>query len=151
LDVVIYHAWALLGWTQSKPYDKTAAYEIASSFGIYPDQLPCLAVFDRPSQAEKIVFPVRGDYTAFFRNTFSNIQRVLNLGPGRDTTDETKLNSERLELFEKIRNSPHLAPADAKEKSVVYNFFGQTVFINHSSGPLQLQDFQNTSTGGERL
>jgi hypothetical protein len=144
LDIAVHHVWALLGWTQSKPYDKTAAYEIAHSLGIYPNQLPCLAVFDRTDQAEKIIFPVSGDYTAFFRSTFSNIQRALNLGPGPDIWDEEKLNRERLKLFEKIRESLSLIQVDAKGQSTTYHFHDRTVLINHPTGPLQLQDFQNT-------
>ncbi len=144
LDATLYRAWALVGWTQSKPYDKTTAYEIAGSLGIYPNQLPCLAVFDRTDQEEKILFPVSGDYTAFFRNTFSNLQSALDLGPGPDIVDEVKLNQERHKLFERIRKSLRKVQADAKDQGIVYNFYGQTVFINHPSGLVQLRDFQNT-------
>ncbi len=52
LEQTKYLAWSLLGWVRSKPYDKTAAYEIARSLGIYPDELPCLAVFDNSDQTK---------------------------------------------------------------------------------------------------
>jgi hypothetical protein len=129
LDMLTYHAWALLGWTQSKPLNKTAAYEIARKLGIYPDQLPCLAVFDRTSQAEKIVFPVSGDYATFFRSTFSNIQRALDLGPGPDIENKMKLNRERLKLFKKIRESLELVQVDSNTQCGVYKFGEQTVYI----------------------
>jgi hypothetical protein len=144
LDVLTYHAWALLGWTLTKPLNRTAAYEIACKLGIYPDQLPCLAVFDRTGQAEKIVFPVSGDYTSFFRSTFSNIQRALNMGAGSNISNKTKLNRERLKLFNKLRESLSLTKIDTSEQHTTYDFYGQTVFVNHPTGSVQLSNFQNT-------
>ena len=143
LDTAIYNAWAILGWTRSKPYDKTASYEIARSFGIFPDQLPCLSVFDRTDQEDKIVFPVSGDLTTFFRKTFSNIQHALYLGPGYEISTKILRNRERRKLFNKIRESLSLVQMDMEGKQIIYNFYGQTVFINHPSGSVQLQDFQN--------
>lgn len=144
LDESVYRAWSLLGWTQSRPYNKTSAYEIARSLGIYPDQLPCLAVFDRTGQAEKIVFPVSGDFTIFFRRTFSNMQHALYLGPGRDIWDKEERDRERLKLFEKIRESLNVVQTDTEDQRTVCNFYGQTVFINRPTGLVRLQDFQNT-------
>jgi nucleoside phosphorylase len=129
LDVAAYHAWSLLGWTNSKPYDKSAAYEIATSLGIYPDQLPCLAVFAKAGQREKVVIPVSGDYTAFFRTAFSNIQRALGLGPGPDIWDEEALDEERLGVFEKLRQSLSPMPADEQGRNRA-QLFDQTVFVN---------------------
>lgn len=143
LNTTTFQAWSLLGWTQSKPYDKTAAYEIARKLGVYPDQMPCLAIFDKTEQEEKIVIPIGDDLTAFFRSTYSNLQRAIDLGPGRDIWDTEKLNKERQELFNKIRDTMTFVREENEEPYIVYNFYGQTVFINQPSGLVQLQDFQN--------
>ncbi len=151
LKETVYLAWNLLGWSESRPYQPADAYEIAKRLGIYPDQLPCLAVFDRTEQVEKIVFRITGDFTTFFRTTYSNIQHALYLGPELDVQDSEKLKLERLRLFNKIRETFKMVETVSQENIQapykVYNFYGQTVFINHPMGSIQLQDFQNTLSG----
>ena len=78
LERAAYRTWSLLGWVCSKPYDKSAAYKIADSLGIYSDQLPCIVLFDEISQAEKIVVSIPNNFSKFFRDYFANIKRYLN-------------------------------------------------------------------------
>jgi hypothetical protein len=144
LNSLVYQAWSLLGWTRTKPYDKNDAYEIARKLGIYPDQLPCLAVFDKTGMEHNIIFPIRDDLTTFFRTTYSNIQHAIHLGPGRDIPIKALRDRERRKLFTRIRESLVQIP-ESSAVQTVYNFYGQTVFINQPSGSVNLQDFQNIS------
>jgi hypothetical protein len=138
IDQTSYLIWSLLGWTRSKPYDKSAAYEIARSLNIYPDQLPCLAILAKTNQVDKIVFPIHGDFRTFFRTTFSNIQRSLDgvdiraiydrISPG-NRSGATSDNVQQ-ELFNKIRESMKKGEEEKRRDRTVYNFYGQTVFIN---------------------
>jgi hypothetical protein len=157
LEQTTYTVWSLLGLVRSKPYDKAATYDIARSLGIFPDQIPCLVVFDTTDQINKIVFPVTGDLTAFFRNTISNIQRALSdinfhalkEQIERDRTHLSWQEIEKLkikaqqEMFSKLRKSVEQMQFDKGADTVTYNFFGQTVFINHPEGDIRLEDFHN--------
>ena len=113
LQHAAYLTWSLLGWVRSKPYDKSQAYEIAASLGIYPDRLPCLVIFDEPSCSDKIVVPISGDYSSLFRKAFSDIQYCLD-SINKDTKP-TEIDDpleyleyplhKRRELFEKLRTA----------------------------------------------
>ena len=164
LEQKVYMAWSILGWVRSKPYDKTAAYDIARSLGIFPDELPCLVVFDKTDQINKVIFPIGNDLPTFFRNAISGIQRSMssvNFNPLKKKIEENRAGRERAfwgerkkrkhealaktqqDLFDKLRKSLKQPQRDENTERVVYNFFGQTVFINHPEGNIQLQDFQN--------
>jgi hypothetical protein len=49
---------------------------MAREIGVYPDQLPCLVLFDRLERSDRIVIPIEGEYSELFRYTFSFIQRL---------------------------------------------------------------------------
>jgi hypothetical protein len=141
LNKVTYRTWSLLGWTLSKPPRRSDAYKIAKRLCIYPDQLPCLTVFDRSGQSEKIVIPVDHDYSAFFRKTFSDIQRVINISAAPDISNPWRRNKVRSELFNKLQKEFSEVQRASDSKRTVYNFYGQTVFINHPAGIVKLQNF----------
>jgi hypothetical protein len=83
LEHFSYLTWSLLGWVRSKPYNKSEAYKIATSLGVYPDQLPCLVIFDETSCSDKIIISIpknysdSNNYSEFFRKTFSEVRRCL--------------------------------------------------------------------------
>jgi hypothetical protein len=96
LERFSYRTWSLLGWVRSKPYDKSEAYKIATSLGVYPDQLPCLVIFDEISCPDKIIIPISNNYSEFFRKTFSEIRRCLsNIKENACVTEEPKKSWER--------------------------------------------------------
>src|SRR5207302_9672945 len=66
LETKIYGLWRLLGWTESVPYDRTAAYSIADSLGVSYDKLPCAAVVLPNSPGAQQVVPLSGDLTQSF-------------------------------------------------------------------------------------
>jgi hypothetical protein len=144
----LYREWSRLKLMNSEPYDKSAAYEIARSLNIYPDELPCLAVFTNSGQIDKIVFPILSkDYPDFFRATFSNLQRVLRKvdsgaiyemlnsefpsdGSSEVQEQKTKEFRKRVqqELFDAIRKS--MTERKRLKSRTVYNFYRQIVLIN---------------------
>lgn len=153
-----------MGWVRSKPYDKVAAYEIAQNLGIYPDELPCLVVFDKVDQMNKVIFPIEDDLSTFFRGTVSSIQRSLSDVKSNDLEkkaeesdywrkrepwdERAKRNLEtrtkpQQDLFDKLRKSLQQVRHDKVSERIIYNFFGQTVFVNHPTGSVRLQDFHN--------
>jgi hypothetical protein len=111
LEHLGYLTWSLLGWARTKPYNKSQAYTIASSLNIYPEQLPCLVIFDEIASSEKVVIPIFGDYSNLFRRAFSDIRRCLD-SIGREIVPIETDNSleyleyplhRRKELFQKLR------------------------------------------------
>jgi hypothetical protein len=164
LEQKVYMAWSLLGWVRSKPYDETAAYDIARSLGIFPDELPCLVVFDKTDQINKVIFPIGNDLPTFFRSAISGIQRSMSSvnfnslkkkleksgawcknasWEERKNRKHEALTKTQQDLFDKLRKSLKQIQRDENTERVVYNFFGQTVFINHPEGNIQFQGFQN--------
>lgn len=168
IDHASYLAWSLFGWTQSRPYDKAAAYEIARTLNIYPDELPCLVVFANMDQMDKVIFPVHSDFLAFFRTTFSNIQRALarvdHIAVSRKLEYDSSLshsvkawrqkrkelwNEEQQKLFSMLRESLELQ-AETRTGRTVYNFYGQTVLINKTINTLGGTYVEgNVNTGGD--
>jgi hypothetical protein len=158
LEQMTYMAWSLLGFARSKPYDKAAVYDIAKSLGIFPDQIPCLAVFNTSDQLNKMIFPVTGDLTTFFRNTISIIQRSLsdiNFHALKEQIEHDRMGHlpwqeiEKLkrkaqqEIFFRLHKSLEQMQSDKGTDRIIYNFFGQTVFINRPEGDIRLEDFHN--------
>jgi hypothetical protein len=153
-----YLVWSLLGLTRTKPYDKSAAYPIARSLGIYPDQIPCLALFDKSEQDEKIIFPIHGDLTAFFRTAFSTILRASENSTSESSSEIHRYSRfglssrdevawelhEQAHMFERIRKTVTLIKSQENADRAEYNFYGQTVFINRPTGSVNLQDFQKS-------
>lgn len=90
------------GLSESKPYGKSDAYRVARTLNIFPDELPCLAVFDQIDRTDKLVFPVQGELTEFFRSTFSNIQRFI-----PDTRDERLDFKQWARRYEERARIPH--------------------------------------------
>ena len=58
IDEQMQREWVTLGWLRTKPYRPEQAYEVARRLGVYPDELPCLVLFERVSGADKLVFPL---------------------------------------------------------------------------------------------
>jgi hypothetical protein len=106
LERAAYRTWSLLGWVCSKPYDKSAAYKIADSLGIYSDQLPCIVLFDEISQAEKIVVSISNNFSRFFRDYFAKIKRYLNRV--KESMDGNIDESDGDELLERSFNLPFI-------------------------------------------
>jgi hypothetical protein len=106
LERAAYRTWSLLGWVRSKPYDKSAAYKIADSLGIYSDQLPCIVLFDEISQAEKIVVSIPNNFSRFFRDYFANSKRYLNRV--KESMDRNIDESDGDEFLERSFNLPFI-------------------------------------------
>ncbi len=138
--------WATFGWLRSKPYTAVEAYKIARRMGIYPDQLPCLVLFDQLENDEKVIFPLLSGSAKFFRSLFSSLQRLI--VPGQPTS----------QLFEGVRQNFDEILAILRESADVmqsadrieYRFEGQTVFINKPTGSVTLSNFQNRSDDEQR-
>jgi hypothetical protein len=135
--------WATLGWLRSKPHTAVEAYKIARRIGVYPDQLPCLVLFDRLDNAEKVVFPLLSGSATFFRSLFSHLQRLIVPGQPADL------------LFDGVRQNFDAIVATLRETAdavrstdrTEYRFDGQTVFINKPAGHVTLSNFQNRHDG----
>ncbi|HEX5690432.1 MAG TPA: hypothetical protein VFX76_10545 [Roseiflexaceae bacterium] len=59
--------------------DKAIAYDIARQHKVFAQELPCLVFFcaNQEQIVEKIVIPIRGDLTEFFRTLFGAIEAEL--------------------------------------------------------------------------
>lgn len=78
IDKRVLLVWAFLKWINSRPVDKSQAYEIVRSLGLYPDQMPCLILlsnFKKPKH-EAIIVSIDSSTDAI-RHLFSNILRIL--------------------------------------------------------------------------
>jgi hypothetical protein len=133
-----YEAYALFagkGQTRTKPYDKTSAYDIARQLGVFPDQLPCIVFFEQIRDEDKVVIPIQGNLSEFFRTLFGSIQK----GPSAN----------RRSLLEAIRaRVMSLGTKTTSNKDrISYHFEGKTVFINRPAGRVELRGFQNNSMG----
>lgn len=139
LDQQLQREWSVLGWLRNKPYTATEAYKIARRLGVYPDQLPCLVLFDKPDDPRKLVFPILDGGAKFYRSLFGNLQRLI--VPGQDA--ELSLAGIR-DDFDQIveRVSRNVATGDYSDRAI-YRFEGQTVFINRPAGDVSLSNFQN--------
>jgi hypothetical protein len=83
------------GFTQSRPYDKSQAYDIARHFGLSPAKLPCVVLFKSIHDRELLVYPLdprwaHEDLSQAFRELFSVTQET-----------ENRLNSHSLDYEER--------------------------------------------------
>jgi len=144
-----YVLWGGRGWTRTKPYDKAGAYVIARQIGILPDQLPCVVFFELTEDEDqkdldRIVIPIQGDLPNFFRVLFSSIQKEdLNSEEIRNSYWSEEHRKKLADIKIKVMSLGTKISAD--EDTVVYNFGGQTVFLNQPTGDVHLDDFQNTT------
>lgn len=142
-----YILWGGLGWIKTKPYDKSAAHEIAKQLGVFAHQLPCIVFFDDISEQDKIIIPLKTDnYTNFFRLLFGSLQELT---PKRSYQRyRWELEQEyRKGILRKIRENlmAKSKKFGADEQTTTYVFQGNTVFINHPTGSLKINDFQNNA------
>ena len=140
LQEKFYVLWRSMGWLSSKPFDKSQAYEIGYRLGVYPDQLPCLVLFDSLERKDKVIFPIQDISTEFFRSLFSTLDKLLSDEFSSDETPYHRLKENYEAILTYLRRS--------KAKSIVpdrieYNFIGKTVFINNPQGDVNLSNFQN--------
>lgn len=130
--------WSTMGWLSTKPYDKNQAYEIASKLGVYPDQLPCLVLFDNLARIPKLVFPIVSPSTDYFRKLFSSLYRSLD--SNKSDKDFDILEKQYKAIIEEIIRDQ---PTEIANDRTQYNFYGETVFINRPKGQIDFSDFQN--------
>lgn len=134
----LFRTWSLLGWLSTKPYDKNQAYEIGRTLGVLPDQLPCLILFDSLARNPKLVFPILSTSIDYFRRLFSSIERSF-YQEGKLISSFENLKKQYSAIIKNLNNAkPEKVAIDRTE----YNFYGQTVFINHPKGQVNLSDFQ---------
>jgi hypothetical protein len=130
----LFETWIALGWLSSVPYDRSEAYAIARQLGVYEDQLPCLVLFDTPSQREKLIFPLTAATPEYFRTLFGAITRAIaTVSPSM--SPERRIHARYRSILKSLKAS------EAKERrssGVEYNFYGQTVFVNRPLGKVQL-------------
>ena len=78
--------WTAIGWLSTKPYAKDKVYDLAQWLGVPPSQLPCLVLFDDPSQPDKLTFPITSVTPGYFRALFTELRQVAEaLDLGADT------------------------------------------------------------------
>lgn len=141
--------WNTMGWLSSKPYDKSQAYEVGFRLGIFPDQLPCLVLFDDIQRKEKLVFPIYSATPDFFRNLFSMLEQVFQ----SEEFLVKQMVDDSFNAYEAIKDRYDAIITKLKQKNpdpsspdrTQYTFHGQTVFINRPQGTVNLSDYQNKS------
>jgi hypothetical protein len=140
-----YALWGSVGWTSTKPYDKSSAYHLAQQLGVFPHQLPCIVFFDEITDEGKVIIPIQGEPVTFFRELFGSLQTVslAFVQEPEYWRRRSSQNKRRLaEIRERIVALSKRGPSEGR--MTVYNFHGHTVFINQPSGSVQLRNFQNT-------
>jgi len=75
LDEVSYIIWKSLGWEASKPYNKAEAYDLAKTFMVPIDILPCALVFVNGKLLYDSISRLEGDLTTTFRQIFIGFQK----------------------------------------------------------------------------
>ena len=104
LPNTFYIAWAMAGFTASRPYTKSDCYVIADSFGIAPCELPCAISLGKPGNIlVQGITPLKGSLTQVFRRLFSSLttqksiyQRLHTSSNGKDEIDPIDNSSEFL-------------------------------------------------------
>jgi hypothetical protein len=145
LDERLQREWVTLGWLRTKPYRPEESYKVARSLGVYPDQLPCLVLFDQVADPTKLVFPLLDGSARSFRALFGRLQRLILPGePTEISFAGIRRDYEEILAFLEAESESHTA-----EDRAVYTFNGQTVFINKPAGALTLSEFQNSPAESE--
>lgn len=117
----------LMGWTQSKPYDKNHSHRIARLFGLYPDSLPCVVFFEDIKGTEKVVVTIpriQTDQTDFFRKLSSVALKTCEKIVQSELKNQfsfSDFKNEFMEIWEAEKNNK-------QDKNFV--FHGKTVIIN---------------------
>lgn len=161
LDKETFLAWGRkYGFFYNRPYNKADAYTIARKLGIFPDQFPCIALLDSIEQTNKIVIPIKGDYSTFFRNCFSILQGELRDVYGDllhkrwsmidkmswvelEKIFRTKLYDSVIKSLENTENEKHA------DRTIYNNFYGNTVYVNHPHDEVNFENFQNTDKSND--
>lgn len=74
LGAKLHAVWKLLGWADSVPYDKAAAYQIAKELGVSFDRLPCAVVLAPGSTRVLDIVSLAGDLTRTLRGLLARFQ-----------------------------------------------------------------------------
>lgn len=77
LQEKLFVIWSTMGWLDTKPYDKSQSYEIGRRLGVYPDQLPCLVLFDKVDSKDKLIFPIQSVSPRYLRRLFTELEKRL--------------------------------------------------------------------------
>ncbi len=146
-----YEFMHLMGWTQFKPYDKSQAYIIAESLGIYPDALPCVVFFGAINSNEKVVVTISTEVSVFFRELSSIVLRTFEKNfknKDKSLASFGRLQGVSFEQFKEnfLKNWESAQKLRKLRKSKTFVFNGKTVFVNKPSGKVELTDFQNNET-----
>ncbi len=145
VDEQLQREWATLGWLRTKPYRPEETYEVARQLGVYPDEMPCLVLFEKASEASKLVFPILDGTAHSFRALFSCLQRLIVDG----ASNEISFAGVRRDYPAILSMLEAEAEKKATDDRAVYTFEGQTVFINKPAGDVTLSDFQKMSMKDE--
>lgn len=136
LSFKFHQTWSGTTLQHTKPYDKAVAYQIARELKIYPDQLPCIVFFESFEDDEKIVIPIQDDLPTFFRTLFGSIEQQLTYNEKDAKYILSDIKTKITHLSKRIKNT---------SEAVVFEFNGQTVFINKPFGEVHLKNFQNSA------
>jgi hypothetical protein len=127
LEKTKYDFLHLMGWTQSKPYDKNQSYKIARILGVYPDSLPCIVFFGDIKSDEKVVVTITGDEKEFFRKISSIALKSCESIVSSESSSEfnfSNFQNEFMELWKACKAEKN------KQQAANFVFNGKTVFIN---------------------
>jgi hypothetical protein len=80
-----YLLWNLLRWTDTVPYDKNQAYQIANQLDIPLTELPCAVELTKKRKRQ--IWRLNGDLTRCFRNIFTHYQYQQTVFPKEDLYD----------------------------------------------------------------
>lgn len=138
LQEKLFVIWNIMGWLSTKPFDKGQAYDIGRRLGVYPDQFPCLVLFDDVESKDKLIFPIHTVTPTFFRKLFSALENALQ-AQGESPGSYKTIKKHYEAIVESIRQ---VQPISLGQDRTQYNFNGHTVFINHPQGAVNLSDFQ---------
>jgi uncharacterized protein YjbI with pentapeptide repeats len=64
-------------WFNSKPYDKSEAYDIARQLDVEPLSIPCLVLISPTNLSEKLVLPIKEVSPEYFRKLFSTLEKLV--------------------------------------------------------------------------
>jgi hypothetical protein len=127
-------------------------------------------MFPDPHHTEKLVVPFEQPYSEFFRNLFSHVRQHIDSrkadpelisdylwgSEDRSLSWEERVRKQgelikayRIEMYNELYNAVKREGVVQATEYQTFNFYGQTVFVNHPSGEVNLSNFQNNSNQTE--
>ncbi|MGB6301965.1 MAG: pentapeptide repeat-containing protein, partial [Rivularia sp. (in: cyanobacteria)] len=132
-------------WFRSKPYDKSEVYDIARELNINLSNIPCLVLISPENLSEKLVFEIKEVSPQYFRNLFSNLEKLV-------TTSTSKTGSQvfknlKVNFYQIVVFLEKNATKSEEQAGTKYVFNGDNVSI--SVEPVNITDNSRTFTVGD--